>query len=484
MFQHNDLHRNYPSSECQLNDEQKQEIILKADLHLAERGYTGIALIPLLFFIAAYATDFYIDYPPLFYGLTVMMVVSCLARVQSVLKLRSSATSGRVFWQRYYFFSSLASGLCWGVMAAAFLYFYGASWKNVMVLFIVAGIGGGAITSYSNWLHLNQYYLLVLFGPIAIVSFFFCEKSVMLIGTLSILSYLYNLAQAKLWNGIYWRSLVNVSLLDSEVRAHQKAQILLREEIAERRQVEEDLLVAKEEAEAANNAKSEFLANMSHEMRTPLHAMLGFANVGRKHFTKAPRERLGEYFSLIYESGERLLSFLTDLLDLATLDVEQARYDFQQYDLNLSITGIIDEVQLKLHENNIGVSFQGDQPHMAQFDRRKIIQVLHNLLDNALKFSQPETTIAITVEEVDIAEETFQRIRVKDQGIGLPEAELETVFDKFKQSSKTKTGAGGTGLGLAICKGILEAHSGKIWAENNPEGGSSFYFVLPVAPAK
>ncbi|MEA3468150.1 MAG: ATP-binding protein [Thermodesulfobacteriota bacterium] len=150
----------------------------------------------------------------------------------------------------------------------------------------------------------------------------------------------------------------------------------------------------------------------------------------------------------------------------------------------MSVAVVIDEVQFKLHEKNICLSFHARQPHIALFDRQKIIQVLHNLIDNAFKFSLPETTIAITIEEIDIAGATFQQIRIKDQGIGLPETELETIFDKFKQSIKTKNGAGGTGLGLAICRGILEAHSGRIWAENNSEGGSSFYFIFPVPGGK
>jgi len=259
-----------------------------------------------------------------------------------------------------------------------------------------------------------------------------------------------------------------------------KVQISLYEEISERRQIEKNLLIAKKDAESANDAKSEFLANMSHEMRTPMHGILGYANVGQKNIEKASRQRLAEYFSVIHESGERMLVFLTDLLDLATLEAGQTRYKIKMHDLNLCIFSIIDEVQFKLSEKHICISFDGLKPNMAQFDRHKIIQVLHNLVGNAIKFSPPETTIRVTVERVGIEGETFQQIRIEDQGMGIPESELDAIFEKFKQSSKTKNGAGGRGLGLAICRGLLTAQSGRIWAENNPSGGSSFYFVLPV----
>ena len=214
------------------------------------------------------------------------------------------------------------------------------------------------------------------------------------------------------------------------IRDLRKTQMSLYEEIERRRETEQNLLVAKKGAEAANSAKSEFLANMSHEMRTPLHGILGYANVGQKNTEKVPRQRLGEYFSLIHESGERLLMFLTDLLDLAILDVEKDRYNIQPYDLCLSITRIIDEIRFKLHEKNICVSFHSQKAHVAQFDRNRIIQVLHNIMGNAIKFSPPSTTIAITVNDVEIEGVTFQQIQIKDRGVGIPESELEMIFDK------------------------------------------------------
>jgi signal transduction histidine kinase len=110
-------------------------------------------------------------------------------------------------------------------------------------------------------------------------------------------------------------------------------------------------------------------------------------------------------------------------------------------------------------------------------DIDKIKRVLRNLLNNAIKFSPEGGTIDVAVCRVA----SSVRVSVRDQGPGIPQDELEAVFDKFIQSSKTKTGAGGTGLGLAICQEIVAAHKGRIWAENRPEGGAVFLFEIPLS---
>jgi signal transduction histidine kinase len=110
-------------------------------------------------------------------------------------------------------------------------------------------------------------------------------------------------------------------------------------------------------------------------------------------------------------------------------------------------------------------------------DADKIKQVLRNLLDNAIKFSPEGGIIDVAIFLL----ENSIKVSVSDQGPGIPQNELEAVFDKFVQSSKTKTGAGGTGLGLAICQEIIVAHKGRIWAENRPEGGVILSFEIPVS---
>ncbi len=117
----------------------------------------------------------------------------------------------------------------------------------------------------------------------------------------------------------------------------------------------------------------------------------------------------------------------------------------------------------------------------AVFDRNLMIQVLVNLLSNAIKFSSEGSLIAVELSKASLpGGQAGLRCRVIDEGPGIPEGELEAVFDKFIQSSKTKTGAGGTGLGLAICRQIVEAHGGTIWAENGDPKGAILTFVIPT----
>lgn len=128
-----------------------------------------------------------------------------------------------------------------------------------------------------------------------------------------------------------------------------------------------------------------------------------------------------------------------------------------------------------------GIGLETHLPDVAKpfsLDHTRIQQLVRNLLNNAIKFSNPGTTIEVHFhDEPDVI-----RVSVYDRGPGIPEAELETIFNKFIQSSTTKTGAGGTGLGLSICREIVTAHAGRIWAVNRPGGGAIFTFELPRQP--
>ncbi|MGQ5522013.1 PAS domain S-box protein [Chitinimonas sp. PSY-7] len=249
------------------------------------------------------------------------------------------------------------------------------------------------------------------------------------------------------------------------------------QDIGERRAAEKAMQRAKELAEAASRAKSEFLANMSHELRTPMHAVLSFAELGERRANHQPDDKLGHYFGRIRNSGQRLLQILNDLLDLSKLEAGKMSYDMKPISIGPLLREIAEEFATLARSRAISIELQ-EEPNLplVNGDALRLGQVLRNLVGNALKFSPEGGRITLRASVADGALHFF----VEDQGIGIPADELDVIFDKFVQSSKTKTGAGGTGLGLAICHEIVSAHSGRISASNLREGGARFHVCLPI----
>jgi len=232
-----------------------------------------------------------------------------------------------------------------------------------------------------------------------------------------------------------------------------------------------------EAAETANRLKSEFLANMSHELRTPLHGILSFAAFGVNKADTASREDLARYFEKIESSGQMLLTLVNDLLDLSKLESGKTEFDFHRVDLSTVVLAVADEFQSTADGRQITIEcIRPDLGREVIADKRKMMQVVRNLLSNAIKFSPDGSTIEVQIRPL----ERSVQVSVRDQGIGIPEDELKAVFDKFVQSSKTRTGAGGTGLGLSICQEIVTAHKGHIRANNRPEGGAVLTFEVPL----
>ncbi|MBL8534307.1 MAG: HAMP domain-containing histidine kinase, partial [Betaproteobacteria bacterium] len=251
------------------------------------------------------------------------------------------------------------------------------------------------------------------------------------------------------------------------------------------------LRVAKEAAEEASRAKSEFLANISHELRTPMHAILSFAKLGQNRsgdgaaVNKAPL-----YFQRIRTSGERLMRLLNDLLDLSRLEAGKMPYEIRYWNLHEIASEVLWEFTELARAKSVTIDIPGPSGDTDLYcDAARVGQVVRNLVSNALKFSPNGSTVRVAVESATGTEMGGEStpdavtLSVSDEGQGIPADELETVFDKFVQSSKTKSGAGGTGLGLSICREIVAHHAGRIWAENG-ERGVVFRVWLPKSGLK
>lgn len=247
-----------------------------------------------------------------------------------------------------------------------------------------------------------------------------------------------------------------------------------------------EVVLAKEKAEQASQAKTFFLANMSHELKTPIHAIMSFAELGKDKVAKMDRERIEEYFSIIYESGRKLYNLMGNILDISKIDSGQEHFDFQEANLHELTKDVVRELDGLLKQKEIELKVEKPTfETKLEMDVSKISQVIRNLINNAIKFSPGKSTIQIQFIEGSYVfpnKEKNERgigFKIRDRGPGIHEEEKEKIFEKFMQGQGMKAGMGGTGLGLAICKEIISFHNGIIYADNHPQGGAEFVFLVP-----
>ncbi len=241
----------------------------------------------------------------------------------------------------------------------------------------------------------------------------------------------------------------------------------------------------------ALQAKTEFLNNISHEIRTPLQGIFGLASSLSDHWNKFTNDEKENQIHIINESSDKLVSLVSNLLDVSKFEAGKMLFDFQINNLASTIRSTITELKPLFYDKHIDVSFSfnGDEDEFAlSFDNLRISQVIRNYLSNAIKYSANNTNITITLGFADQYGNTCEKenassilVKVKDNGIGVPENELKQIFFPFAQSSLTDRKSTGTGLGLALCAEIIQGHQGKIWAYNNQiEAGSTFCFTIPM----
>ena len=229
--------------------------------------------------------------------------------------------------------------------------------------------------------------------------------------------------------------------------------------------------------ELASQHKSQFLANMSHELRTPLNAILGYTELMQDGLYGELPAKTTEVLDRVQKNGKHLLGLINDVLDLAKIEAGQLVLGIEGYSMQDVVQTVVSATESLAAAKKLPlkVEFSKDMPQ-GQGDERRIVQVLLNLVGNAIKFTD--------VGEVRIAAKAADgkfRVAVVDTGPGIPEAEQARIFHEFHQvdSSNTKK-KGGTGLGLAISKRVVELHGGRIWVELEVGKGSTFQFELPI----
>jgi signal transduction histidine kinase len=248
-----------------------------------------------------------------------------------------------------------------------------------------------------------------------------------------------------------------------------KGREFLEERIA---QATRELSEANRELKTLDQLKSDFLANMSHELRSPLTVIRGGIDYLNR---KIKIEDNRNYLNIIDKNLTRLIHLVTDMFDFTKIEAKKIDWSFEHENLTQLIYEVTEIIRPLAMEKNIQLTYENPGNIIAEFDLERIEQVLVNLVENAIKFSDQNTEIRIKVRQ----DPESVTVSIKDQGIGIPEKNIETIFDKFSTAPSGRNGkTEGTGLGLAICKAIVEAHGGKIWAESIRGVSSTFYFTL------
>ncbi|NLT03800.1 MAG: PAS domain-containing protein [Bacteroidales bacterium] len=247
-------------------------------------------------------------------------------------------------------------------------------------------------------------------------------------------------------------------------------------DITAQKLLEQELIAAKIKAEESDRLKTAFLHNISHEIRTPMNAIMGFSG-----FLSDPdmsEEQKTHFAQVIQQSSQQLLSIIDDIVRIATIEAGQEKLNENELHLNNLLVFLREQFAAKAGVKNLSFEMMpglDDDRSLIIADETKLMQILSNLLENAIKFTREgQVLVGYTLKHGQL--EFF----VKDTGIGIPESMHETIFNRFSQvESSISRQFGGSGLGLSISKAYVDLQGGKIWVESEPGEGSSFYFTLP-----
>jgi len=260
-----------------------------------------------------------------------------------------------------------------------------------------------------------------------------------------------------------------------------------------RKNIEQDLILAKEHAEESDRLKSAFLANMSHEIRTPMNGILGFAELLKEPDLTGEQQQ--DYIRIIEQSGARMLNIINDIVDISKIESGGMKVNITETNINEQLNFIytffqpeVDEKEIEFSNKTTLTSNEG----ILKTDREKVYAVLINLVKNAIKYTQKgsiefgvstSSTTGPASEPGSIEQSRnveLLQFFVKDTGIGIPKNRHEAIFERFIQADIVdKMARQGAGLGLAISKAYVEMLGGKIWVESEEGKGSTFYFTIP-----
>ena len=394
-----------------------------------------------------------VDHDKLFTWAAAIAVITILRAIGAYsFNSKEAVTDDINFWYVLFLLMSTTSGVLWGMSIWIFSP-YDSLLTPVAIVFVLGGLTAGAAAVLGAVLSVYFTYVVAMILP-ATIWFFLQATQQEFIMAIMLSVYIFAMMIA---GYLYRKILINSITLSK------------------------DLVEEKNRAEVANRAKSEFLSSMSHEFRTPLNAIIGFAQLLDMDADDPLNKKQRESVDFIENSGNHLLELVNEVLDLATIEAGKVAVTIE----NVLLSSIVEEclpiVQSLASQQQIEINIDDKaiEQYVVLADRTKLKQVLINLLSNAIKFNHQGGSVALSCRAIN--DETL-RIEVVDTGKGIAEEKQTQLFIPFDRLGYEKSSIKGTGIGLILTKRIIEVMQGQIGFSSEPENGSLFWVELPLAP--
>ena len=436
-----------------------RKILRRMDFEVSQQSLPSVAGYFLVFATLIFPGHLHIDFPKLTIITGVILMLLGVIRLVMVMRFDLEYAKGPARWRKEFFTVFYANAVVWSALQVGLITYYGLSINTYIIVIFTACMCAVSNVTCKGYLRVNKINLSITLLPAAVAFITLNTIYSSLFGGMFVVFFAVLWSQNNFLHRRYWEGESGLHNLEQKTR---------------------DMEVTMAHAEQARDVKIEFINNLTHEIRTPMNSVLGMLSLlGDTEL----QDNQKEFQTVATHAGESLLRLIDDILDFSAISSGRFLLNSNVFNLRKCIDETLETLSPVAHIKGVELScvYDKDIPGRVRGDAQRIGQIIQNMINNAIKFSEGgEVIVEIYLQTVGQSEGLL-RVHVSDRGVGVSDDMKSKIFDVFSiaDSSSTRT-QGGTGLGLAISKGLVECMDGQIGLITNEGEGSTFWFSVPL----